>query len=352
MSDLPVAPLRLGVLGCGRVFQRFHLPAIARVPTVSLVAACDTDASCLTRALPGSPPPVLSGSLPELLGHDQLDALLILTPPPGHAGEAVLALRRGLHVLVEKPMALDLAEAGRMVEAARLARRRLQVGFSRRFREPYLRMRALLQRLDPGDLRAVRFELAFPPASWKAQTDFLGDEARGGGVLDDVLSHQVDLVCWLLGTGPDEVRAAVSASSGSPVRAELRVGSLTAHCNAAHAGYRERLEFELADGTVLEASGSRVRISATRFPRWRRRRAALVDRFVLLGDRLLRRPNVTLVSFERQLRDFEGAVRGEKSLGATGEDGVVAVNVVQACRTSARQGGMWLPVYPGARPAG
>lgn len=351
MNNCPAPPLRLGVLGCGRVFQRFHLPAIARVPTVTLVAACDTDPNRLSRRLFGSSPPILFGSQVELLGHDQLDALLILTPPPDHAGAAVLALRRGLHVLVEKPMALDRAAADQMVQAAQLAGRRLQVGFSRRFRESYLRMRAILQRLDPGTLRAVRFELAFPTASWESRTDFLGDESRGGGVLDDVLSHQVDLLCWLLGAGPGEVRATAGASLGSSVKAELRVGNLTAHCSAAHSRYLERLEIELADGTVLEASGSGLRTTGTRFAGWRRRRAGLVDRLALLGHRLLRRPNDTLTSFERQLRDFESAARGGKTLGATGADGLLAVNVVQACRVSARQGGMWLPVDPGAKPA-
>lgn len=347
----PWPPLCLGVLGCGRVFQRFHRPAIARVPTVTLAAACDTDPARLAWALPGAPCPTFYDSPAKLIGHPGLEALLVLTPPIDHAEAVVQAMGQGLHVLVEKPMALDPTAAREMVRAARQAKRRLQVGFSRRFREPYRRVRDLLRR-DPREIGAVRFELAFPTASWKAETDFLGDETRGGGVLDDVLSHQVDLLCWMLGSAPVQVSAVVDSSRGSAVRADFKIGTLTAHCEAAHARYQERLEIEMIDGTVLEASGSRMRRTLARFSGWRRRRAFLQDRFALLRDRLFRRPNVSLMSFERQLRDFEWAVRGRRSDGASAEDGLLAVNLVQACRASARQGGVWLPVESGTRSAG
>jgi predicted dehydrogenase len=66
-----------------------------------------------------------------------------------------------------------------------------------------------------------------------------------------------------------------------------------------------------------------------------------MDRLSLLRDRLLGRINTTLASFEAQLRDFERAVRGRNSEGATGEDGLVAIEIVQACRMSARSGGAW-----------
>jgi len=342
LSDLS-PPLRLGVVGCGRVFERFHLPAIARVPTVEVVTASDADAARLRWAESRSPRPVLASSLEELLAQPRLEALLVLTPPASHAEIAVRALNRGLHVLVEKPMSLDPNEARRMVSAAREAARRLQVGFTRRFREPYRRLRASLADIEVPKIHAIHFELAFPTASWNAETDFLGDDRRGGGVLDDVLSHQVDLVCWLLGRAPDKVRAEPRGkTAGGGIGAELRFGELAARCEAAHGPYVEWLSLELEDGSVLEASGSWTRRTRTRFPALRRQRAALMDRVALVGSRLLRRPNVTLASFERQLRDFGQAVRGASSHGATGDEGLRAVEIVRACGESARLDGSWL----------
>jgi myo-inositol 2-dehydrogenase/D-chiro-inositol 1-dehydrogenase len=315
------------------------------------VAACDTNPSRLIWARHLFAPPVLYGTPAELLGCTGLDAVLVLTPPSSHAENVIRALGAGLHVLVEKPMALDPDAARQMAQAALLARRHLQVGFSRRFREPYRNLRKALQEVEPRHLRRVCSKLAFPTASWKAESDFLGNESRGGGVLDDVLSHQVDLVCWLMRGRPDRVSCVVKRSSGA-VSAELEIGGVTVRCDSAHGRYAERLETEFADGRVLEASGSRMAEARSGFKRWRRGRALLLDRVSLLGDRLLRRPNVSLRSFEGQLRDFVGATRGGSSDGATAEDGLQAVEIVQACRASAQQEGAWQALATTTRPAG
>jgi predicted dehydrogenase len=335
--------LRLGVLGCGRVFERFHLPAIDRTPGVTLAAACDAHPSRLAWAVGRTPLPALTGSSADLFSHFPLDAVLILTPPPSHADLTVRALEAGMAVLVEKPMALTVEEGRGMAEAGRRAGRRVQVGFARRFREPYRRLRSELEGIDRREWSAVHFELVFPTAGWNAHTAFLGDDARGGGVLDDVLSHQVDLLRSILGPGPDAVRAVAGGSSGG-VRVDLRFGELTAECHAAHGLYTERLTVELADGRRLEATGSRMNSVCRGSSAWRRGRARVLDRVALLEGRIRRRPNISRVSFERQLQDFAQAVRGGVAVGATADDGLVVLRVLEACRESARVGGAWREV--------
>src|SRR6476660_5879328 len=144
-SKLDAMPIRLGVLGCGRVFERFHLPAIDHTPSTTLVGAADVEAARLAWAASRSPRPALGRSLEELQAQTDLDALLILTTPTAHAGLAVQALEAGLHVLVEKPMALTVTEGRRMTDVARSRGRLLQVGLTRRFREPYGRLCARLR---------------------------------------------------------------------------------------------------------------------------------------------------------------------------------------------------------------
>ena len=85
--------------------------------------------------------------------------------------------------------------------------------------------------------------------------------------------------------------------------------------------------------------------ACTGSPAWRRGRARVLDRVALLEDRIRRRPNISRVSFERQLRDFAQAVRGGAAVGATGDDGLVVLRVLEACRESARVGGAWREVY-------
>jgi predicted dehydrogenase len=346
----PAPQLRLGVLGCGRVFQRFHLPALSRIASIQLMAACDTDRRQHQWAQGRSSSPLLFGSLDDLIRHADVEALLVLTPPASHAEVVVRALDAGLHVLVEKPMALTPEEGAQMVQASRHAGRRLQVGFSRRFRDPYRRLRERVRQLEPGQLRAVRFELAFPTRSWGAQTDFLGNDSRGGGVLDDVLSHQIDLICWLWAL-PVEVRSEAGSLSGGAVRVELRLGNVLMQCEAAHGAYLERLELELSDGMVLEATGSALRKGPAAFPALRRHRARIGDQLSLLNDRLFGRTNTTLNSFEAQLRDFERGIRGGQSDGASGEDGLRVIQIVEACRESMCDGGKWRRLTLSARPA-
>src|SRR4051794_36041872 len=102
--------IRLGVLGCGRVFERFHLPALDRVSGFELAAACDSNPARLEWAHRRAKPPQLYQSAATLAGAGGLDAVLVLTPPASHAAAVTQCVRAGLHVLVEKPMALTPSE--------------------------------------------------------------------------------------------------------------------------------------------------------------------------------------------------------------------------------------------------
>jgi predicted dehydrogenase len=334
--------LRLGVLGCGRVFERFHLPALDRVPGLELAAACDNDPARLEWAHRRAKPPELYHSAATLTRAEGLDAVLVLTPPASHATAVTQSLRAGLHVLVEKPMALNPQEGRDMLEAAQQARRILRVGFTRRFREPYQRIRRLL--VNAG-MRVVggAFELSFSTAEWQARSNFLGDDRQGGGVIEDVLSHQVDLLSWLLGA-PDAVRA--EGGTATALRAEIRMGDAKVICQAGHGPYREHLRIDLDDGHSLQATGSRMWVGQRQDSPWRQRGAWLGDRLGLARDRLLRRPNATLNSFERQLRDFQDALRGMESVGATGAEGLRVIEIAAACRTSLAAGGSWQLLKP------
>jgi predicted dehydrogenase len=334
------APLRLGVIGCGRVFEKFHLPAIGRVPEVELVAASDANASRLAWAERIPAPLRLLSSAAALINAGGLDAVLVLTPPATHAAIVVQSLEAGLHVLVEKPMALDVADGSRMVAAARGANRRLHVGFTRRFREPYRRLRRLLLEVGQASVESARFELSFSTAEWGAHSAFAGNDRQGGGPLDDVFSHQVDLLDWLLGPA-EAVRA--EADSGHTVRADLQIGSVTLHCRASQGSYREHLELFLRDGSSLRASGTGAAAARSGSRWWASKKAWLGDRLQLAGDRVLGRPNTTLLSFERQLRDFHAAVRGLPSDGATGKDGLRTIALIQAARLSLSTGSTWQP---------
>jgi predicted dehydrogenase len=332
------APLRVAVFGCGRVFERFHLPALARVPELSLVAACDTDESRLAWARTRLPE-VAQVTSPDGLGLLRPDAALILTPPATHRVLVEHALAAGLHVLVEKPMALDTAQARGMADAARSAGRQLRVGFTRRFRPPYRMLRDRVQAARDR-VAAISCRLAFPSAAWDARGDFLGVDAAGGGVLDDVLSHLVDLVRWIGGAEPVRARARALAD-GSITCALVLDSGVPASCWAAHGAYTEYFEVAWRGGGAAAASGvrgyTRPRASGNTVPI----RAWIADRSTLTLNRVLGRRGLTALSFEAQLRDFGRAIRGGAAEGAASEDGIAAVAAVEAARASLRHGGGW-----------
>ena len=157
------------------------------------------------------------------------DAALVATPPRTHREVVVRALESGLDVLVEKPMTLSATEAEDMWQTSLRTRKHLAVGFSRRFKRCYAELRERLASLRPGDIHAVRFDLVVNAAAWRPVTGFIGSDERGGGVLDDMASHQLDLLPWLLRRRASRMRVRGEGRSSrrnrSRTRSSSRMGS-------------------------------------------------------------------------------------------------------------------------------
>lgn len=197
-------PIRLGALGLGRAFT-LMLPTFTGDARVRLVAGFD-------------PRPEARAAFAQQLGgtaHDSVEAVCadpavewvyVATPHQLHADHVVLAARHGKHVLVEKPMAIALADCDRMITACEAAGTQLIVGHSHSFNAPVLLAHRLIAQ---GRIGAVRFVHAMQ------YTDFLYrprrpeelDTARGGGVVFSQAAHQMDIVRLLAGGMARSVRA-------------------------------------------------------------------------------------------------------------------------------------------------
>ncbi len=346
--------LRLAALGCGRVFERFHLPALRRSPDWTLAAAIDASTERLGwvgRVAPGA---ALAGSLAELDPAAELDAVLISTPPDTHCALASEALRRGSHVLIEKPMALRPSEAASLLLLARGGRRQIWIGFNRRFRPAYATLRTRLRALPPDRLRGVVHVLRTSPVQWDALSGYLNLSDRGGGLLDDLACHQLDLVPWIVDRPVEEVRARFERrdTDALVVGLDLRFGGgLEGHCVAEHGpAAAERLEVRLAGRTLIATQGAMVGTAWAPIP--------LVDRYLsgrtMLGSavrRLRNVPGYTLDTFARQLAAWAAALRGGEAPGAAdGAAGARCVELVEACRQSLAVGGAWVkPPYMDGR---
>jgi len=200
--------LGIGVAGLGRAFS-LMAPTFAADPRVRLVAAADPRPEALRRfaeEFSGAAQP----SVEALCADPQVDVVYVATPHQFHAEHACLAANRGKHVLVEKPMALDLDECTAMIRAARNAGVRLIVGHSHSFDRPILETRRLI---DSGEFGRVRMITAvnFTDYLYRPRRPEELDTSKGGGAVFNQAAHQVDVVRMLAGARAVSVRASTGA---------------------------------------------------------------------------------------------------------------------------------------------
>ena len=197
-------PLRIGVIGLGRAFT-LMLPTFVQDTRVQLVAATDPLPTARRQFEKDFSAPTYH-TAQALCADPQVDVVYIASPHQFHAEHAECAAAHGKHVLVEKPMALTLADCTRMIAAAQRAGVYLLVGHSHSFNRPILRARQLVA---SGIYGAVKMITTFN------YTDFLYrprrpeelDTLAGGGVVHSQAAHQMDMVRLLGGGRVVSVRA-------------------------------------------------------------------------------------------------------------------------------------------------
>jgi predicted dehydrogenase len=191
---------RIGVaiVGCGGVALQNHLPGIAHYPHASVVALCDTDPATLQKASRFSGVKTTTTRYQDVLHRDDVHAVVIATPNITHAPIALAAIAAGKHVLCEKPLAMNHAEAEQMCAAAEQAGVRHMTAFTYRF-VPAMRYLVRLVQTgaigEPFHFRACRLQ------DWGQRAIGWRQVARlaGSGELGDMLSHRIDYAHMLVG---------------------------------------------------------------------------------------------------------------------------------------------------------
>jgi predicted dehydrogenase len=201
--------LRVGLLGAGWIMD-FHARAVAEHPGAELVAAANWREPSLAKLAARHGIPRTTTDWRELVADPGVDAVVVATPNALHAEQAIACLRAGKHVLVEKPMARDLAEADAMLAAEAASRARLMVAHCWRFHPDVLALRARVAAGELGEVVKTRGYGAH--ARWGPSGWFTDPELAGGGALLDMGVHAIDTARFLLGDPrPVAVRATVGA---------------------------------------------------------------------------------------------------------------------------------------------
>ncbi len=199
--------LKIGVVGLGRAFAL--MAGAFRDPRIALVAATDPRREALEKFRKDYGGRIHS-SVEALCADPAVDVVYIASPHQFHADQAVLACTARKHVLVEKPMALDLAGCRRMTEAAARNGVQLVVGHSHSFDLPVLRTRELLESGAFGRVRMIT-AVNFTDFLYRPRRPEELDTAQGGGAVFNQAAHQVDIVRLLAGGRVRTVRSLLGA---------------------------------------------------------------------------------------------------------------------------------------------
>ena len=216
-------PIRVGVLGTG-FGAAVHIPALRHLPDTEVVAVCSRHAERAERVAAEHGIPATFTDHRELLRDGEVDAVVVATPPFLHHQMALAALEAGKHVLCEKPMARNLAEARDMAKMAERAGVVAMLNHEYRFVPARARIKELIAEGYLGEPQAVtltvfRSSLADPdgrPFGWLMEQD------KAGGMLGATGSHHVDALRWWFG----EVKA-VAGATATMVKRRRLPGSAT-----------------------------------------------------------------------------------------------------------------------------
>lgn len=347
----PRKPLRFGIVGCGKIAAN-HARAFAAVPGVEVVGCCDPDLA-RAQAFAAEHGIALAATDLATLIAAGLDAVTVCTPHPVHEEVVLEAAAAGLHVLCEKPIAVTLAAADRMIAATQAAGVTFGVLFQRRFWPAAQRIRAAI---DDGSLGApVLGEVSVllnRPTSYYSSDAWRGRwDTDGGGVLMTQAIHQIDFLTWFLGT-PTQVSGFIRTHFfGDHIEVEDSVSASVAFESGATAtitattGANENLGNRV---TIVGASGAVA--SVIEFPEGQ---PGVNEIWTVPGQVAYQQvydtdtlANVDLATIHAglvdyhtlQIQDFADAVLTGRAPAVTGQDARTSLAVVEAIYTSSRTG--------------
>ena len=322
--------LTMALLGAGRIGQ-IHGHNIADNPRATLAVIADADAKAAQSL--GATTGARVATIDAIMADKAIDAVAICTPTDTHADLIERAVKAGKAVFCEKPVSLESARIETCLKVVAAAKGRLMIAFNRRFDPSFADVK---RRIDAGEIGTVELvtilsrDPAPPPVSYIE---------RSGGLYRDMMIHDLDMACYLLGEQPVEVHAVGSAlvdpaigKAGdvdtAAVLLKTASGKIAQISNSRRAtyGYDQRVEVHGSKG--LLAVGNHHATTVTRAN----------------GDGYAGDPALPFFleryaeAYRLELEAFVAAVLDGKPLSPTGEDGLKAQRLADAATQASQSG--------------
>ena len=321
--------VKIAIVGAGGIANR-HVEAIKPIDDASIVAVVDVikeKAVHLASLCDATAYESMEECLPEV------DMVYILTPPSFHRELAVKAIEAGKHTVVEKPIAIELADAEAMVEAAGKANVKLMTAFNMRFRKGFVRLKETVRSGKLGDVInywSQRLGMGVSSGiNWRTTKGLLC------GMSIESLSHDIDMIRWLLGEIKD-VRANVVESnkdlpgfdnSANIVLSLEDGGTAIIHASwSSHLGRNSRGIIGTKGTAMVEGNGL---WDLTYF---HLKTSDMENEIIeVINDKL------DVNSYREESRHFIDCVKNDRQPTITGEDGLMALRISHAILTSHRE---------------
>ncbi len=339
--------LRIGLIGCGEVCELKHLPALRELAGLRVTAVADVDEVRACRVASRHGIEHVFSDTKSLIQSGVADVIGVLVPPGEHLQVATMAIEAGRHVLIEKPLALTLDHANRLVALAQRHDVRILMGFHMRWHRLIRRAHRYIESGALGTVESIQATWN-SPRSDQGIPDWKRRRVEGGGSLVEIGVHVFDLWRWLLHTEVEEVFAI--ARHGERDDENAIVTAVLANGVLACARLSERT----AHDTHLEICGSegRLRVSGQRFDGFEtyglqetegggRPRLRAMERLVRelpRGIARSRHQGDYGDSYKGSWRHLLEAVRTCQPVECSVEDGREALRVVLAAAASASSG--------------
>ena len=324
--------LRFGLVGAGGI-ARSYVAVFAGVDDARIVGVADPDldaAHVLGAALDARTAP----SFAALAEGVDLDAVIVCTPPNSHPSIALAAIDAGLGVLCEKPLAIEIDAAHRMVAAAHAAGTPFTMATKFRFVEDVLAARMLIADGSIGDV--IQLENSFASRVDMRDRWNSNRAVSGGGVLIDNGTHSVDIARSFL--GPIEAVLTLERPRTQPLDVEDSVQLLLLAASGATATIDLSWSYDNTTDTYLQVYGTEGALRVG----WRESavRSNAAGEWVAFGQGYDK-----IRCMRSQVQNFCGALRGTEPLAITAADAIASVQVIVAAYRSLELGD-WVAVDP------
>jgi predicted dehydrogenase len=319
--------LKLAIVGCGAVVEQRHLPALRGRGDCQVTALADPNLNQVRRLAEEYQVSRVLADYHELLA-DPPDAAIVAVPNASHAPVSIDLLKAGVHVLVEKPMALRAADCEAMIHAAQSGNAVLAVGMPRRFIRAARFVKWAVETELLGKVLRVDIRDGFVFA-WPLRSDFFfRREISGGGTLIDSGVHSLDQLLWWFG----EIKQLDYCDDN--------FGGVEADCLLRltfHSGVEGTIEFSrtrnLRNTAIIRGEQGELEVAL-----WKN---SLVLRYpgaplevrgeaaAQLREKIQGQTNVDFIAAEQE--DFFQAIRDNRPPEVSGEDGMQVVRFVETC---------------------